>query len=61
LRATKELRIIARPLICADCRSETLISRLNMVPSVEEPRRIAAGWGCPSGGRDVACMGTIPS
>jgi hypothetical protein len=43
--AIKEFSTIAKPFICADCSSETLISRLSMVPFEVDPRSTARGCG----------------
>ncbi len=51
-------RISTSPLICADCNSERLISRLSMLPFVE--RITAGGCGWPAGGTEAAATGTIP-
>ena len=53
------LRINTSPLICADCSSDRLISRLSMLPFVD---LITAGGCCWSaGGSDAEGTGTIPS
>jgi hypothetical protein len=59
--ATKELSIIAKPVIWLDCKRETLISRLSIVPFDVDPLRMAGGCGCPSGGSEFAGTGTMPS
>jgi len=58
---TREFKTIANPLIWVLCSSETLISRLSIVPFAVEPLRTAGGCGWPSGGRAVAGTGIIPS
>lgn len=60
LRVTNEFNIIARPLICVLCSSDTFISRLRIAPLAVHPRNTAAGGGWPSRGKDVAGTGTIP-
>ena len=51
-------RINTSPLVCADCSSERLISRLSMLPLVD--LITAGGCGWPAGGNDAAAMGMIP-
>ena len=46
------------PLICADCSSERLISRLSVVPFVD--LITAGGWGWLAGGTEAAAIGMIP-
>jgi len=58
---TREFKTMANPLICALCNSDTLISRLSIVPFAVDPLRTAGGCGWPSGGREVAGTGIIPS
>lgn len=53
----RALRINARPLICADCRSDRLISRFSVLPFVD---LITAGGCGPADGTDAAAIGTIP-
>jgi hypothetical protein len=43
LLVTSEFNIIARPLICVLCNSDTFISRLKMAPFAVHPRKTAAG------------------
>lgn len=52
------LRISARPFICADCRDATLMSICKVVAVCD--LRIAAGRGCPDGGRDDTGTGSNP-
>ena len=51
-------RINTSPLICADCSSDRLISRLSMLPFVD--LITAGGWGCPAGGSETAATGIMP-
>lgn len=53
----RAFRINARPLICADCRSDKLISKLSVLPFVD---LITAGGCGPADGTDAAAIGTIP-
>lgn len=52
-------RMSTSPLICADCSSERLISRLSVVPFVD--LITAGGCGWPAGGTEAAATGMIPS
>ena len=54
----RALRIRARPLICADCRKDRLISRFSMLPFVD---LITAGGCRPVDGTDAAATGMMPS
>lgn len=61
LSFTKLLSSMARPLICGACSCAALISKLSIVPLLEEPSRTAAGCGSIGGGREAFGTGKIPS
>ena len=57
----KEFNKIAKPLICADCKRDTFISKLNIVPLAVDDRRMASGCGWSEEGNEATGTGWIPS